>query len=62
MQQQQWENYDTTKECIFNTTAAAMGGDWEAAMAKARKVGITCCSCIGRYQLNKLRPISISFQ
>ena len=62
MQEQCWESYETTKECVYDTTAAAMGGNMDSALEDARKVPIICCNRVGRYQLNKPRPISVSFQ
>ena len=63
MQEQPWETYDTTKERIIDTIVAAMGGeDQETAQLEARKIEITCCSRKGRYQLGRLRPISVTFQ
>ena len=45
MQEQPWENYDTTKERIIDTIVAAMGGDdQEAVRVETRKIDITCCS------------------
>ena len=63
MQEQAWENYATTKERVYDTIAAAIGGDnLLSALEEACKIKITCCSRIGRYQLNKLQPISVTFQ
>ena len=38
MQEQHWENYETTKERVYDTIAAAMGGDVSTALETARKV------------------------
>ena len=63
MQEQPWENCDTTKERVIDTIVAAMAGeDKEAARIEARKIDITCCSQTGRYQLGRSRPISVTFQ
>ena len=62
MQEQCWENYETTKERVYDTIAAAMGGDVSTALETARKVQITCCNRVGRYQVNKPRPISVTFE
>ena len=62
MQEQCWENYETTKERVYNTIAAAMGGDVTSALDAARKIQITCCNRVGHYQLNRPRPISVTFQ
>ena len=62
MQEQHWENYKTTKERVYDTIAAAMGGDASTTLETARKVKITCCNRVGHYQVNKPRPISITFE
>ena len=63
MQEQSWETYDTTKERVVDTIVAAMGGEDEnAARKEARKIEIACCSRVGRYQLGRPRPISVTFQ
>ena len=62
MQEQHWENYETTKERVYDTIAAAMGGDASTALETARKVQITCCHRVGHYQVNKPRPISVTFE
>ena len=62
MQEQRWENYETTKERVYDTIAATMGGDASTALETARKVQITCCNRVDRYQVNKPRPISITFE
>ena len=62
MQEQPWEGYTTTKERVYETIASAMGGDnLEETMKDARKIDITCCTRIGKYQLNRPRPISVTF-
>ena len=62
MDEQPWECYETTKERVYDTIAAAMGiQDKNEAMVEARKIEISCCSRTGRYQLNKPRPISVMF-
>ena len=63
MQEQSWEMYDTMKEGVIDTIVAAMGGeDKDAARHEARKIDITCCNRIGRYQLGWPRLISVTFQ
>ena len=62
MQEQHWESYETTEECVYNTITAAMGGNMVSALEHARKVPITCCNRVGCYQLNKSRPTSITFE
>ena len=53
MQEQQWEGYTMTKERMYETIASAMGGsNLEETMKDARKIDITCCTRIGKYQLN----------
>ena len=62
MQEQRWENYETTKERVYDTIAVAMGGDASTTLETARKVQITCCNRVGHYQVNKPRPISVTFE
>ena len=62
MQEQPWENYETTKERVYDTIAAAMGRDASTALETARKVKISCCNRVGRYQVNKPRPICVTFE
>ena len=53
MQEQPWEGYTTTKERVYETIASAMGeSNLEGTMKDARKIDITCCTRIGKYQLN----------
>ena len=62
VQEQPWEGYSTTKERVLEIIAQAMGGDqMEEAMKEVRKIDISCCSQIGKYQLNHPRPISATF-
>ena len=62
MQEQSWEGYTTTKERVYATIASAMGGNnLEETMKDARKIDITCCTRIGKYQLNQPRPINVTF-
>ena len=52
MQEQKWESY-LTKNRVYNTIAAAMGGDDLAAtLLEAKKIEISCCNRTGPYQLN----------
>ena len=63
MQEQPWENYETTKDRVIDTIAAAMGSeDKEKARTKAKQVDVSCSSHIGKCRLNKPRPISVTFQ
>ena len=62
IQEQPWEGYTTTKESVYETIATAMGGsNLEESMKDARKIDITCCTRIGKYQPNRPRPISVTF-
>ena len=62
MQEQPWEGYTMTKERVYKTIASAMGGsNLEETMKDARKIDITCCTRIGKYHLNRTRPISVTF-
>ena len=62
VQEQPWEGYSTTKERVLEIIATAMGGDqMQEAMKEARKIDISCSSQIGKYQLNRLQPISATF-
>ena len=62
MQEQPWKGYTMTKESMYETIASVMGGDnLEETMKDARKIDITCCTRIGKYQLNRPRPISVTF-
>ena len=56
-----WERYETTKERVFEAIASTIGsnGD-EHAKSEARKIEISYCSRIGRYQLGCARPISVT--
>ena len=63
MPEQPWESYSTTKECVYDSIASAMGGeDLTETKKEACKIKITCCSRTGTYQLNRLRPTSVTFQ
>ena len=42
MQEQPWENYETTKERVYDTIAAAMGRDASTALESVRIVKISC--------------------
>ena len=62
MQEQPWEGYTMTKERVYETIASVMGGNnLEETMKDATKIDITCCTRIGKYQLNQPRPISVTF-
>ena len=53
MQEKRWKIYSTTKDRVYDTIAAAMGGDDLAAtLLEAKKIEISCCNRIGPYQLN----------
>ena len=53
MQEQARENYATTKERVYDTIVAAIGGDDTSSALEVHKIEITCCSRIGHCQLNK---------
>ena len=55
MQEQRWKSFSMTKDRVYNTIAAAMGGDDLAAtLLEAEKIEISYCNRIGPYQLNCL--------
>ena len=57
------ERYEITKEIVIEAIASMMGANNdEQAKSEARKVEISYCSRIGRYQLGHARPISVTFQ
>ena len=56
-----WEPYKVTKTRVYETIASALPiGDHKLAMDEALKVDLVCCSRIGRYQMNRGRPISVT--
>ena len=56
-----WEPYKTTKTRVHEMIASIMStGDPSAAMKEAKKVEILCCSRIGRFQMNRAHPISVT--
>ena len=58
-----WENYDVTKQRVYDTVAASMGdADDINCQERAKQVEIACCSRVGRFQPNHSRPISVTFQ
>ena len=62
MPEQPWEPYESTKEMLVEAILASMGSkDDESIKAEANKVGITCCSRVGTYRLEKPCLISITF-
>ena len=57
-----WEPYEITKTRVYETIASTLlKGDLMASMEEARKIDLVCCSRIGRYQMNRARPISVTF-
>ena len=57
-----WEPYEITKTRVYETLASALSkGDLMASMDEARKIELIGCSRIGRYQMNRARPISVTF-
>ena len=55
------EPYEVTKTRVYETIASTLPiGDLKSAMEKAKKVNLVCCSRIGRYQMNRARPISVT--
>ena len=61
--EQQWENYELTKQCVFNTIAASKRTFNDLiALAVAKKTEISYCTRVGHYNPNVTRPISVTFQ
>ena len=57
-----WEPYEITKTRVYETLTSALSkGDLMASMDEAMKIEITSCNRVGRYQMNKARPISVTF-
>ena len=62
MAEVKWEPYEITKTRVYETLASALSkGDLMASMDEARKIELIGCSRIGRYQMNRARPISVTF-
>ena len=61
--EQQWENYDLTKQQVIDTVAASKGTSNDPiALEEAQKVEISYCTRVGRYNPGVNRPISVTFQ
>ena len=61
MAETKWEPYEVTKTRVHETIASTLPiGDLKSAMEEAKKVDLVCCSRIGRYQINRARPISVT--
>ena len=61
MAETKWEPYEVTKTRVYETIASTLPiGDLKSAMEEAKKVDLVCCSRIGRYQMNRARPISVT--
>ena len=57
-----FEPYRITKTRVYETLASALSkGDLMASMDEAMKIEIISCNRVGRYQVNRARPISVSF-
>ena len=57
-----WEPYEITKTRVYETLASALSkADLMASMEEARKIELIGCSRIGRYQMNRAWPISVTF-
>ena len=57
-----WEPYEITKTRVYETLASALSkGDLMASMDEARKIELISCSRIGKYQMNRAQPISVTF-
>ena len=61
--EQQWENYDLTKQWAFDTMAASKGTSNDPAiLEEAQRMEISYCTRIGCYNPNNTFPISVTFQ
>ena len=57
-----WEPYEITKTRVYEKLASVLSkGDLMASMEEARKIELIGCSRIGRYQMNRAWPISVTF-
>ena len=57
-----WEPYEITKTRVHEMIASTLlRGDLIGSMEEAKKIDIVCCTRIGRYQMNRARPISVIF-
>ena len=57
-----WKPYEITKTRVYETLASALSkGDLMVSMDEARKIELIGCNRIGRYQMNRARPISVTF-
>ena len=65
IQESPWEKYEMTKQCVYDTITSAMCGSSDItaeALSAARGVDIISCLRMGKYQLNRARPISVKSQ
>ena len=61
VEETKWEPYEVTKMRVYETIASILPiGDLKSTMDEARKADLVCCSRIGRYQMNRARPISVT--
>ena len=61
MAKTKWEPYEVTKTRVYEMIASTLPiADLKLAMEEAKKVDLVCCSRIGRYQMNRARPISVT--
>ena len=62
MAETKWEPYEATKTRVYETIASTLPiADLKSAMEEAKKVNLVCCSRISRYQMNRARPISVTW-
>ena len=63
MAETKWEPYKVTKTRVYETIASTLSiGDLTLAMEEAKnKIDLVCCSRISRYEMNRARPISVTF-
>ena len=57
-----WEPYEITKTRVYETLVSALlKGDLMESMDEARKIELISCSRVGRYQMYRAQPISVTF-
>ena len=57
-----FEPYHTTKLCVQEMIATTVdSGDANADLEAAKNIEITCCSRVGKFRHNRVRPISVTF-
>ena len=60
--EQQWENYKSTKQRVFDTIAASKGmSNNPYVLAEAKKTEISYCTRVGHFNPNTTRLISVMF-